>query len=87
VIKEVNTLIVRHNLQILMAKKKIKSIKELGRITGYDYATLYNFSSYVHKKLDPELVADLCELFGCSIGDLFYLEDRPKEKDKVSNFF
>jgi DNA-binding Xre family transcriptional regulator len=58
-----------------MAKKRIKSIKELSRITGYEYSTLYNFNSYVHKKLDPKLVADLCELFGCNVGDLLYLEN------------
>lgn len=69
-------MIVRHNLPLLMAKKRIKSIKELSRITGIDYATIYNFSAYVHKKLDPEIIATLCELFGCNVGDLLYLENK-----------
>ncbi len=74
---------VRHNLPLLMAKKRIKSIKELQRIMKkYDYATLINFNRYVHKKLDPELVADLCELFGCTVGDLLYLEDE-KQKEVI----
>jgi hypothetical protein len=71
---------VRHNLPLLMAKKHIKSIKELTRQMdlkyGYDYATLYNFSVYVHKKLDPKLIADFCEFFNCSIDELLYLEKR-----------
>lgn len=74
-----NTLVVRHNLPLLMAKKRVKSISELSRIMDYDYATLYNFSAYNHKKLDPKLVADLCELFGCTIGDLLYLGEKEKE--------
>lgn len=63
-----------------MAKKKVKSIKELSAIMKREYATIYNFSTYKHKKLDPKLIADLCELFGCSIGELLYLEEeKPKE--------
>ncbi len=70
---------VRHNLHVLMAQKGIKSIKELSRLlTQYDYATLYNFSVYVHKKLDPKLIYDLCKFFGCKIGDLLYLEEEKK---------
>lgn len=73
-------MVVRHNLPLLMAKKHIKSIKELTRQMknqyGYDYATLYNFSVYIHKKLDPVLVADFCEFFNCSIDDLLYLEEK-----------
>lgn len=74
----VNILVVRHNLPLLMAKKRIKSIKELSRITGYDYVTLYRFSSYVYKKTDNKLIADLCEFFGCNVGDLLYLEEENK---------
>lgn len=65
---------VRHNLQILMAKRKIKSIKELSRISGIEYRTLYNFYVYIHKKLDPDIVATLCLILHCNIGDLLYLE-------------
>lgn len=70
-------MVIRHNLPLLMAKKRIKSMKELQRsMKKYHYATLVNFNTYVHKKLDPELVADLCEFFGCDINDLLYLEDK-----------
>lgn len=61
-----------------MAKNNIKSVKELTRRMskkyGYEYATLYNFYAYVHKKIDPNLLADLCEFFSCSPGDIIYLE-------------
>lgn len=64
-----------------MAKHRIKSIKELQRVMKkYDYATLINFNTYVHKKLDPKLIADLCELFGCEISDLLYLEEEHEKK-------
>lgn len=66
---------VKHNLPLLMAKNQIKSIKELSRVTGVEYATLYNFSSYVHKKLDPDLIVILCELFRCEVGDLLYVKE------------
>lgn len=63
-----------------MVKSRIKSIKELTRQMqekyGYDYATLYNFHTYVHKKLDPELIVDFCEFFDCDIEDLLYLEEQ-----------
>jgi putative transcriptional regulator len=67
---------VKHNLPLLMAKNQIKSIKELSRVTEIEYATLYNFSSYVHKKLDPDLIATLCELFRCEVGDLLYIKEK-----------
>jgi DNA-binding Xre family transcriptional regulator len=73
-------LIIRHNLPLLMARKRIKSIKELTRLMDkYEYATLYNFSTYVHKKLDPTLIVDLCDFFNCGIDDLLYLEENKKE--------
>lgn len=75
-------MVIRHNLPLLMAKKRIKSIKELARQMykkyGYDYATLYNFNVYIHKKLDPKLIADFCEFFNCDINDLLYLEEQKK---------
>lgn len=69
-----NILKVRHNLPVLMAKRGIKSIKELSRITKVDYATLYNFNTYIHKKLDPNLIVILCDTLKCDISDLLYLE-------------
>lgn len=73
-------MVIRHNLPLLMAKKHIKSIKELTRLMGkYEYATLYNFNTYVHKKLDPTLIADFCSFFNCRIDDLLYLEEEKKE--------
>jgi DNA-binding Xre family transcriptional regulator len=65
---------VRHNLPVLMAKRKIKSVKELSRISGIEYPTLYNFYVYIHKKLDPEIIATLCMVLHCRIGDLLYLD-------------
>jgi len=65
---------VRHNLAVLMASRKIKSVSELSRISGIEYPTLYNFYTYIHKKLDPEIIATLCMVLHCKIGDLLYLD-------------
>lgn len=69
---------VKHNLRFLMYKRHINSIRELSEATGIHYRTLQNFSSYVHKKLDPVLISQLCEFFNCNINDLLYLEDDDK---------
>jgi len=66
---------VRHNLRVLMAQNKINSIRELSERSGIYVITLRNFSSYVHKKIDPVLVVELCKFFNCDIADLLYLED------------
>lgn len=65
---------VKHNLLLLMAKNNIKSLSELSRISGIEYPTLYNFYAYIHKKLDPELIAILCETLNCDISDLLVLK-------------
>lgn len=67
-------MVVKHNLRLLMAKNKIKSISQLSRMTGINQVTLYNLDNGVHKKIDPDITAALCETFDCEIGDLYYLE-------------
>jgi DNA-binding Xre family transcriptional regulator len=66
---------VRHNLRLLMAQNEIYTLADLSRKAKVDYRTLQNFSSYIHKKLDPELICKLCATFNCSIGELLYIED------------
>jgi DNA-binding Xre family transcriptional regulator len=65
----------RHNLPVLMAKRNIKSIKQLSEMARVDKSTLYNFNNYVHKKIDPDLTVILCQTLKCDIGDLYYLEE------------
>lgn len=64
---------IKHRLRVLMAQNEIKSLVKLSEITGIEYPTLYNFSAYIHKKLDPEIVSTLCDTLKCDIGDLLYL--------------
>jgi putative transcriptional regulator len=71
---------VKHRLPILMAERDIKSVVQLSEKTGIDYRTLYNFYSYVHKKLDPQLIVILCQTLRCEIGDLLYLKEVEEEK-------
>lgn len=67
-------MVVKHNLRLLMAKNKVKSILELSRKTGINHVYLYNMDNGIHKKIDPEVTAKLCETFNCGIGDLYYLD-------------
>jgi len=67
---------IKHRLFVLMAENNIRSLRKLSADTGIEYRTLQNFSSYVHKKLDPMLIATLCEFFGCTIGELLYIEEQ-----------
>jgi len=71
---------VRHRLPILMAEREIKSVAMLSEKSGIDYRTLYNFYSYVHKKLDPQLIITLCETLKCDIGDLLCLKEVKEEQ-------
>lgn len=65
----------RHNLREHMARKRVKSVLELSRITGLDYNKLRTFDNYSQRRLDPELIVPLCEFFGCKLGDFIYVYD------------
>lgn len=69
---------VRTNLRLLMAKKRINSISELSEITSLPYSTLLNFYNEKYSTFNGKLIITLCELFGCQVGDLLYLEEENK---------
>ncbi|WP_100406241.1 helix-turn-helix domain-containing protein [Bacillus solitudinis] len=64
---------IRHNLRVLMAKRRVKSIKQLSEDTGIDYAVLIQFNNYRQRKIDPVVVTKLCEYFGCTLKDFLYI--------------
>ncbi|ARK28757.1 hypothetical protein BkAM31D_02220 [Halalkalibacter krulwichiae] len=63
----------RHNLRVLMAKKRVKSLKQLSELINYDYAKIVQFNNYNQNKIDPILITKLCEFFGCTLKDLLFL--------------
>ncbi|MBG9785602.1 helix-turn-helix domain-containing protein [Shouchella lehensis] len=63
----------RHNLREHMARKRVRSIKELSQITGLNYTKLIKFNNYSQNKIDPDLIVPLCEFFGCKLGDFIYV--------------
>jgi len=69
---------VRNRLPELMARERIKSVKQLSRLTGISYPTLYNFYNEKYETFNAQLIKRLCEFFNCEIGDLLYLERENK---------
>jgi DNA-binding Xre family transcriptional regulator len=65
---------VKHRLRVLMAQNNVRSMRELSELTGIETFTLYNFDTYVHKKLDPKIIVAICQALKCDISDLLYLE-------------
>jgi putative transcriptional regulator len=67
-------MIVKNNLRILMAKKKM-SIREVHKTTGLSEITV---SKLYHEKSNTvafETIIKLCNLFECTPGELFYLTE------------
>jgi putative transcriptional regulator len=67
---------VRNNLRILMAKKGVKSVRELSRETELCYETLLNFYHERFEVFNSALVGKLCDYFQCEVGDLLELEKK-----------
>lgn len=65
---------IKNNLQIIMAKKRIKSLMELSNRMDINYRTIYNFANDIHKKIDPVLISRLCEELDCELRDLLYID-------------
>lgn len=67
-------MIVKNNLRIMMAKEKM-SIREVHKTTGLSEITV---SKLYHEKSTTvafETIIKLCTLFGCTPGELFYLDE------------
>ncbi|MCB5235475.1 helix-turn-helix domain-containing protein [Niallia circulans] len=67
---------IKNNLNVLMAKKGIRSYSEMSRRTGYHYATVRHFSMGLHKRVDTGLIESLCSVLECDLKDLLYIEKK-----------
>lgn len=67
---------IRNNLNVLMAKKGIRSYSEMSRKTGYHYATVRHFSMGLHKRVDTGLIESICKVLDCELQELLYIEKK-----------
>ncbi|KIL79543.1 helix-turn-helix domain-containing protein [Bacillus badius] len=70
---------IEFQLQLLMAKKKIKSITQLAELTGLSRPTLSRIYNNETKRIDANTTYVLCKFFECEIGDLIKLVDKKDE--------
>lgn len=71
---EVNTLIVKNNLRVLMAKHKM-NIKDVHEKTGLSRRTISKLYNEESTTIAFETIHKLCVLFDCDVQELLYLED------------
>lgn len=67
-------MIVKNNLRVLMAKKKV-NIQDVSDATGLSrksVSKLYNDTSI---QITFDVIARLCVYFNCEVNDLLYLEN------------
>ena len=61
---------IRCNLSRLMGEKKMKVV-DVARVTGLHRHTITALYKETAKRVELETIDALCELFDCSVGDLF----------------
>lgn len=71
---------IEFQLQLLMAKKKIKDITQLADLTGLSRPTLSRIYNNKTKRIDANTTYVLCKFFDCSLDDLIKLVEKPDEK-------
>lgn len=69
---------IKSNLAMLMAEKKIRSINKLARETGVSAPALTRLYDGTNIRIDYSTIEALCNYFECGIGDL--LERVPDKK-------
>lgn len=58
------------NLQLLMARKKIKSVKDLSKLTGISPTILYDLSNEYKRSVRLDTLVKICRVLECEIGEL-----------------
>lgn len=66
------------NLYSLMAKKDIRTVKEVADKTGISSKALYKIINAQTRRIDFETIDKLCAFFNCRIGELLVFEDEKK---------
>ncbi|MDR6555468.1 helix-turn-helix transcriptional regulator [Paenibacillus qinlingensis] len=71
---------IKSNLALLMAEKKIRSLNKLSRETGVSAPALARLYDGTNVRIDYETIEKLCDYFNCTVGDLLVYEKQLKEK-------
>lgn len=67
---------IKSNLAMLMAEKKIRSLNKLTKATGVSGPTLARLYDGTNVRIDYSTIEALCRFFDCKIGDLIeYVPD------------
>lgn len=61
---------IKSNLAMLMAEKKIRSLNKLTKETGVSGPTLARLYDGTNVRIDYSTIESLCLFFECGIGDL-----------------
>jgi DNA-binding Xre family transcriptional regulator len=69
-------LAIKNKLLVLMAERKIRSLKSMSRLSGVNYGTLYKFANNEGSKLHSETIERLCRSLDCDLKDLLYIEKK-----------
>jgi DNA-binding Xre family transcriptional regulator len=69
-------LAIKNKLLVLMAERKIRSLKSMSRQSGVKYGTLYKFAHQESSKLHCDTVERLCKSLDCGLDDLFYIDSK-----------
>ncbi|WP_077622036.1 helix-turn-helix domain-containing protein [Sediminibacillus massiliensis] len=67
-------MIVKNNLRILMAQKKM-NIKDVHEATGLSRTTISKLFNEESSTIAFDTIYRLCKLFDCEPGDLLYLDE------------
>lgn len=68
-------------LSTLMGGKRL-SIQDVHQQTKLSRTTVSNLYNDKATRIDFETIEKLCTLFDCELGELLYLENHIKERDK-----
>jgi putative transcriptional regulator len=67
---------IKSNLPMLMAEKKIRSLNKLSKETGVSAPALARLYDGTNVRVDYSTIEALCRFFNCGIGDLLeYVPD------------
>lgn len=61
---------IKSNLPMLMAEKKIRSLNKLSKETGVSAPALARLYDGTNVRVDYSTIEALCRFFNCGIGDL-----------------
>lgn len=69
-------IVIKSNLPMLMASRRIRSIRKLSKETGVSANALGRLYDGVNVRIDYSTIEALCAYFGCNVGDILeYVPD------------